>query len=379
MRKITKIISQQKVLFIIINQMRQKIDAGLYGDPWCVNPYSTFGEFQIRNEKVANAMSDFLEIDCKNEFSASFDTIAKFSDYYLETELTAAYREDGILPECYSKENVNKNEIIEFEDISDLELFIRDGNNNFVQVQAFSVKNPVTEYFFIAENNLSVAGGHRFIVEDREVLACEYPGAVRINERMPVVDITVQGERYMANGLVHHNTTPGGNAVPYHSSVRIKVNASKKIENAEKNTIGVTVSSNIIKNKVSFPHRKSMFEIHFGIGIIEDEYLFDAIRGDEPVIVDEEGNTVEISGTAAWKYLFVRDRNGKEIIDKKFRKSADSKDTSFLELLNDPEYRVWIDKYIEKVLVKVPEKSNKLISMTPEDLLEYRRGLVIPD
>jgi RecA/RadA recombinase len=197
---------------------------------------------------------------------------------------------------------------------------------------------------------------------------------------MPVVDITVEGEKYMAHGILHHNTTPGGNAVPYHSSVRIKVNASKKIEDpATKDTIGVTVSSNIIKNKVGFPHRKSMFEIHFGIGIVEDEYLFDAIRRDEPVVVDEDGNTVEISGTAAWKYFFVRDKDGKEILERKFRKKAESNDTSFIDLMRDPDYRPWIDKYIEKVLTKKPNASNRLLSLTPEEIEEYKRGVVDPD
>ena len=48
MRKITGVIGDQSVLFICLNQVRTKVGV-MYGDPSCVNPYTT--EITIRYEK----------------------------------------------------------------------------------------------------------------------------------------------------------------------------------------------------------------------------------------------------------------------------------------------------------------------------------------
>ena len=48
MRKITGVIGDQNVLFVCLNQIRSKIGV-LYGDPMCVDPYTT--EITIKYEK----------------------------------------------------------------------------------------------------------------------------------------------------------------------------------------------------------------------------------------------------------------------------------------------------------------------------------------
>ena len=57
-------------------------------------------------------------------------------------------------------------------------------------------------------------------------------------------------------------------AIPFHSSVRIKLGAGSQILNKDKEPIGINVSAKTIKNKVSAPFRKCDFEIHFGKGIV---------------------------------------------------------------------------------------------------------------
>jgi recombination protein RecA len=140
-------------------------------------------------------------------------------------------------------------------------------------------------------------------------------------------------------------TTPGGKAIPFHSSVRIKLGAGQRIENKDKEVIGINVSAKTIKNKVSAPFRTCNFEIHFGVGIKEHEQLFDALRKNGEATVN--GKAICVSGTGAWKLLTVSDaKTGEVLIEKKFYKS------DFGEIRKNPEYKSYIEDLTEKTFVK---------------------------
>ncbi|MAH42636.1 DNA recombination/repair protein RecA [archaeon] len=139
-------------------------------------------------------------------------------------------------------------------------------------------------------------------------------------------------------------TTPGGKAIPFHASTRIKLGAGQQIKDGD-DVIGIHVSAKTIKNKVAPPFRTVNFEIHFGVGIREHEQIFDILRKNGPEIVGK--NIVEISGTGGWKYLQVADKNtGEVIIEKKFRKNE------FDKIIDSEEYSVYIDDLLEVVMVK---------------------------
>ena len=140
-------------------------------------------------------------------------------------------------------------------------------------------------------------------------------------------------------------TTPGGMAIPFHSSVRIKLGAGSQILNKDKEPIGINVSAKTIKNKVAAPFRKCDFEIHFGKGIKEHEQLFDLLRKNGP---ENIGNyCIEISGTSAWKNMTVSTLDtGEVIIDKKFYKA------NFDEIVKSPETGSYIDMLLEKVMIR---------------------------
>ena len=159
-------------------------------------------------------------------------------------------------------------------------------------------------------------------------------------------------------------TTPGGKAIPFHSSVRIKLGAGQRIENKKKEVIGINVSAKTIKNKVAPPFRTVNFEIHFGKGIMEHEQVFDELRKAGPAIVGQ--NKIELSGTGAWKSLLVHNqKTGEVLAEKKFYKA------DFGELWDDPEYSGFIDDLLEATMVRKMSDSES-VDIDPESYEEIR-------
>ena len=139
-------------------------------------------------------------------------------------------------------------------------------------------------------------------------------------------------------------TTPGGKAIPFHATTRIKLGAGQQIKDGD-DVIGIHVSAKTIKNKVAAPFRTANFEIHFGVGIKEHEQIFDLLRKHGPEIIG--GNEIVVSGTGSWKTLSVTDtKTGEIIIEKKFHKPK------FDEIISNPEYSKFIDDLLDTAMVK---------------------------
>lgn len=148
-------------------------------------------------------------------------------------------------------------------------------------------------------------------------------------------------------GVMHGDptTTPGGMAIPFHASVRIKLSSGMTIKNKEDEVVGINVIAKTIKNKVAAPFRTVNFEIHFGKGIVEHEHLFDVLRDAGPKAVGDL--SICVSGDGAWKLFVVSElKTGKTILEKKFYKA------DFKELLDSPTYSPYLQDLIEAAMVR---------------------------
>ena len=65
-------------------------------------------------------------------------------------------------------------------------------------------------------------------------------------------------------------TTSGGKALPFHSSTRVRLKNAGQIKDGSKNTIGIKMKAQVIKNRLGPPMRTADFPLYFDTGI--DDY-----------------------------------------------------------------------------------------------------------
>lgn len=120
--------------------------------------------------------------------------------------------------------------------------------------------------------------------------------------------------------------TPGGAAIPFHSSVRVRLTGEgTPVKDKNGNVIGIKVPLKIQKNKVGPPYRSFYIEIHFGKGIVETDALIEAgieycikngpvKRGDKHFHMEGKGKS--------WKTFTVSTNDGEVLLEKKFQKDT---------------------------------------------------------
>jgi len=85
-------------------------------------------------------------------------------------------------------------------------------------------------------------------------------------------------------------TTPGGLALKFYSSVRIRLQPRAKIKSKDK-IIGVRVEAKIVKNKVAPPFKTAEFDIYYNEGI---SYIADLVNvGIKYDVIKKSGSWLE--------------------------------------------------------------------------------------
>jgi hypothetical protein len=163
-------------------------------------------------------------------------------------------------------------------DVSDMEIEVltvnADGNEVYKQIKNFVVKESVDKHY--TDGKIKVTGNHRFVHYDNknemnETYAFEHPDFTVVNEPLKVVDIEVEDEHtYIANGRLNHNTTSGGKALGFHSSVRLRIKSMGQIKgkvNGVDQVVGMKTQVQVVKNRLGPPHKVINYDIYFDSGI----------------------------------------------------------------------------------------------------------------
>lgn len=137
-------------------------------------------------------------------------------------------------------------------------------------------------------------------------------------------------------------TTSGGKALPFHSSTRVRFKNIGQIKDSNKNTIGIKIKGQVIKNRLGPPMRTAEFPLFFDTGI--DDY------GSWLTVMKE--HKIVKSGGAWYTLQHVDTETGELIEEHKFQ----SKD--FEELMNsNQELKDYCyDKICEACILKYDSK-----------------------
>ena len=140
-------------------------------------------------------------------------------------------------------------------------------------------------------------------------------------------------------------TTTGGRALKFYSSVRIDIRKGETIKAGEGEFSGNRVKVKIAKNKIAPPFKQVEFDISFGTGISKEGELLDL--GAEKKLIDKSGAWFAYQGNKIGQGR----ENAKDFLRKHPKLMAE------LEIALRKEYGLKEDPYLEAVLNAAEEES----------------------
>jgi recombination protein RecA len=153
-------------------------------------------------------------------------------------------------------------------------------------------------------------------------------------------------------------TTPGGKALPYHASVRIRLTGSTKLKDPKTDQIfGIQTTGACKKTRLGPPHRTCRFQIHFASGV-DDMGSWREFLHDRKVIEKANG------------FMILRDVPAEDVTDPKTGEILPApagtlvpelkfREGKWHELLAErPRLRAWVEDKVQELMTVVYEKSN---------------------
>lgn len=128
---------------------------------------------------------------------------------------------------------------------------------------------------------------------------------------------------------------PGGKAIPFYSSLRIRLQSVGKIKIAStKQTVGVKTKAKILKTRFGPAFREALFPIYFTHGIDDEESILDCLLENKKVVKVNGGQKGSL-------FYFKGDKEEGKINKREFKNT----------LMNDPKARAKACAFLEDVLV----------------------------
>jgi len=91
--------------------------------------------------------------------------------------------------------------------------------------------------------------------------------------------------------------SPGGRALKFYASVRVRVEKGTAIKDENKNRIGHQIVVKVVKNKVGIPYREARFSFYYGKGIDEKQSILDYLL--EKGVIAQSGRKY-VLGDQSW-------------------------------------------------------------------------------
>ncbi len=155
--------------------------------------------------------------------------------------------------------------------------------------------------------------------------------------------------------------TPGGKAIPYHASVRVRLQQSTKLKDDENEVKAIRTLAKCVKTRLGPPLRSTYFEIHFDKGVDDVNSLLTFLH-------EQAGEISKANG-----FFVIKDapqtKKGKDGTEEVVSGEVKFRAAGWSRLFeDDPAFREHIMCLLDKHLIKTYDKVE--IEVDPEDLMD---------